>query len=68
MFATFIRKRNLFIEPTTMSETVKARLATYEEQTRPLIDYYQANGLLQTVDGIEEPETIYEDVEADHCR
>ena len=24
------------------AETVKARLATYEEQTRPLLDYYQA--------------------------
>src|SRR5690349_3360595 len=26
-------------------ETVKARLATYEEQTRPLIDYYTRTGL-----------------------
>ena len=43
-------------------ETVKARLATYEEKTRPLIDYYKAAGVLQTVDGIGEPEAIYEDV------
>lgn len=43
-------------------ETVKARLATYEEKTRPLIDYYKAAGLLQTVDGTPEPEAIYEDV------
>ena len=43
-------------------ETVKARLATYEEQTRPLIDYYKAAGLLRTVDGTREPEAIYEDV------
>lgn len=44
------------------SETVKARLATYEEQTRPLIDYYKAAKLLRTVDGTREPEAIYEDV------
>lgn len=44
------------------AETVKARLATYEEQTRPLIDYYKSTGLLCTVDGTREPEVIYEDV------
>src|SRR6185369_17966028 len=44
------------------SETVRARLATYEEQTRPLIDYYKAAGLLQTVDGTGEPEAIYENI------
>ena len=43
-------------------ETVKARLATYEQQTQPLIDYYKAAGLLRTVDGTGEPEAIYEDV------
>jgi adenylate kinase len=44
------------------SETVRKRLATYEEQTRPLIDYYKAAGLLHTVDGMREPEAIYEDI------
>jgi len=43
-------------------ETVKARLTTYEEKTRPLIDYYKASGVLQTVDGAREPEAIYRDV------
>jgi adenylate kinase len=41
-------------------ETVKARLATYEEQTRPLIEYYKSANLLRTVDGTREPEEIYE--------
>jgi len=45
-------------------ETVKARLATYEAQTRPLIDYYKSAGLLRTVDGTREPEEIYEDVKS----
>jgi len=44
------------------SETVRARLATFEEQTRPLIDYYKAAGLLQTVDGTGEPEAIYDEI------
>ena len=43
-------------------ETVKARLATYEEQTRPLIDYYKSAGLLYAVDGARKPEAIYHDV------
>jgi len=44
------------------SETVRARLATYEEQTRPLVEYYKTAGLLYTVDGAREPEAIYDDV------
>jgi adenylate kinase len=44
------------------SETVRARLTTYEEQTRPLVEYYKAAGLLHTVDGTREPEEIYEDI------
>lgn len=45
------------------SETVRARLATYDEQTRPLIDYYREAGGLKTVDGTREPEEIYQDIE-----
>jgi adenylate kinase len=45
-------------------ETVKARLATYEEKTQPLIEYYRTAGLLRTVDGTRDPEAIYEDVKS----
>jgi adenylate kinase len=45
------------------AETVRARLATYEEQTQPLLDYYKAAGLLHVVDGTREPEEIYQDIE-----
>ena len=44
-------------------ETVQARLATFENQTRPLLDYYQASNLLSRVDGMREPEAIYADIE-----
>ena len=45
-------------------ETVTARLATYEVQTRPLMDYYRSRGLLRTVDGNRDPEVIYKEIEA----
>ncbi|MDD2221329.1 MAG: adenylate kinase [Clostridia bacterium] len=32
-------------------ETVKNRLSVYEAQTAPLIDYYEAKGLLKTING-----------------
>jgi len=44
-------------------ETVGARLATFDEQTRPLLDYYRRAGLLQTVDGTRAPDVIYEEIE-----
>jgi adenylate kinase len=44
-------------------ETVRKRLATFDEQTRPLIDYYRSAGVLRTVDGTREPEEIYRDIE-----
>ena len=43
--------------------TVEARLLTYEQQTRPLLDYYQAAKGLFVVDGTREPEEIYRDIE-----
>src|SRR2546423_5970940 len=53
-------------------ETVQARLRTFEEQTRPLLDHYQASNLLHRVDGTREPEEIYRDIEkivmSDECR
>jgi adenylate kinase len=43
-------------------ETVQARLATYEKQTQPLMDYYKSAGLLRAVDGTGAPEAIYEEI------
>ena len=42
--------------------TVQARLRTYEEQTRPLIDYYRAANVLRCVDGTRGPEEIYSEI------
>jgi len=39
-------------------ETIRQRLMAYEQQTRPLIDYYRRRGVLQEVDGNRSPEAI----------
>jgi adenylate kinase len=44
-------------------ETVAARLATYEEQTRPLLEHYRSSDLLRTVNGARNTEEIYRDIE-----
>jgi len=45
------------------AEKVKVRLATYEESTKPLLDYYESSGRLQKVDGTGELEAIYHELE-----
>jgi adenylate kinase len=44
-------------------EKIKVRLETYEQQTRPLLDYYAASNRLHVVDGTRDPEAIYADIE-----
>lgn len=40
-------------------ETVKKRLNVYHEQTQPLIDYYQKQGILKSVDGTQPMESVF---------
>jgi adenylate kinase len=40
------------------AETVKKRIEVYGEQTAPLIDYYQENGLLKEIDGTQAIEVV----------
>lgn len=44
-------------------EKVKVRLATYDELTKPLLDYYERWERLRKVDGTGEIEDIYRDLE-----
>jgi adenylate kinase len=44
-------------------EKASVRLKTYEQQTRPLLDYYAASQRLHHVDGTRDPETIYAEIE-----
>ena len=51
-------------------ETVRHRIEVYNEQTAPLIAYYQEKGLLVEIDGTQSIDEVFEDimtaVEADH--
>ena len=44
-------------------ESVSTRLATYEEQTKPLLDYYQKTRRLQKVNGKGGLEEIYREID-----
>jgi adenylate kinase len=41
-------------------ETVQKRLDVYHAQTQPLIDYYEKQGVLKTVDGTVDQEEVFE--------
>ena len=43
-------------------ETVKKRLVVYHEQTQPLIDYYNKQGILKSVDGTRPMETVFAEI------
>lgn len=45
-------------------EKVRVRLETYDELTKPLLEYYRKSGRLKTVDGSGEIESIYSELEA----
>ena len=44
-------------------ESVATRLATYDTETKPLIDYYESSGRLKKVDGTGAVEEIYSELE-----
>jgi adenylate kinase len=48
--------------PDDREEVITERLAAYERQTRPLVDYYRGRGVLSDVDGMAPPEAVTKDV------
>ncbi len=45
-----------------MPETVRERLRVYHEMTQPLIDYYEKQGILKTVDGTQDMQDVFSDI------
>jgi adenylate kinase len=45
-------------------ETVKKRLAVYHDQTEPLINYYEEQGLLRRFDGTRSPTEVHDHIRA----
>lgn len=54
--------QKLFIRDDDKIETVKARLKVYEEQTAPLVEYYQGLGLVKTIEGRDTVDETFEEV------
>jgi adenylate kinase len=45
-------------------DAIKERLATYHEQTEPLIDYYEQRGLLRRFDGTRDKNEVHDHIRA----
>lgn len=43
-------------------ESLKVRLDAYENQTKPLIDFYQKKGVLASIDGLQDIESVFKDI------
>jgi len=52
----------LYQRPDDNEETVRSRLSVYEQQTRPLIDFYEKKGLVRKIDGRGEIKEIFEQI------
>lgn len=51
--------KELVLRDDDKPETVKNRLDVYHQQTQPLIDFYQAKGILKTVDGTVDMKDVF---------
>ncbi|MCM1124937.1 MAG: adenylate kinase [Lachnospiraceae bacterium] len=51
--------KELVLRDDDKPETVKNRLDVYHKQTQPLIDFYQAKGILRTVDGTVDMKEVF---------
>ena len=45
-------------------ETIRERLNVFNTQTAPLTEYYASQGKLETVDGMQSPDKVFEDIQA----
>jgi len=52
----------LIQRPDEREDVIAGRLAAYERQTRPLVDYYRRQGVLKDVDGMAAPEAVTKNV------
>lgn len=52
----------LFIRDDDKPEVVRHRLEQYHEKTSPLVDYYKKQGLLNSIDGADDPDRVSEKI------
>ena len=53
---------DLIQRPDDREDVIAERLAAYERQTRPLVDYYRRQGVLKDVDAMAAPEAVTKNV------
>lgn len=46
------------------AETLKKRLATYHDQTEPIVGYYQKTGVWRPVDAAQSPKLVWSSISA----
>jgi adenylate kinase len=46
--------------PDDNEETVRERMSEYRAKTAPILPYYQAKGILHRIDGMAEPDQVYQ--------
>jgi len=49
----------LVVRTDDMPETIRERLRVFHENTKPVIEYYEKQGILRRVDGSGDPQTVY---------
>ncbi|MCW5940369.1 MAG: adenylate kinase [Fimbriimonadaceae bacterium] len=54
----------LFVRKDDQPETIRERLRVFHEQTAPVVDYYEASGLLKRINGDQPTETVYSEIVA----
>jgi adenylate kinase len=52
----------LFQREDDQEETVRSRLAVFEERTQPLVEYYRQQGIYHQIDGDREPDTVRDEI------
>ena len=57
------RKHELIQRKDDTKESFVTRLNAYNNQTKPLIEYYNANGLLKSVNGLNDIDVVFADIE-----
>ena len=57
------RSKDFIRRPDDNAETVKARLKAYREQTAPILPYYRAKGVLRSIDGMADIDTVTQQIE-----
>jgi hypothetical protein len=61
--ARFDNKHRLIQRPDDKEEVIGKRLEVYEAQTKPLIKYYEAAGLLRIVDADADVDTVFKSID-----